>query len=130
MKKIFVAVLLLCAMGLTACGTQEAVYHKISAEEAYQMMNETSEYVLLDTRTGEEFAENHIEGALLLPYDEIGTRAAAELPDKQALILIYCRNGRRSEIAAKEFVAMGYSNVYDFGGIIDWPYETIKGGSS
>jgi len=89
------------------------------------MMRETGEYVLLDTRTDWEFADIRIDGAVLIPEYEIGGRAPTELPDKNALILVYCRRGRRSEIAANELVAMGYTNIYDFGGIIDWPYETV-----
>jgi len=124
MKKIFPALLMACTLVLTAC-TPKAVYRKISAEEAYRMMRE-EECILLDTRTHEEYAISRIEGAVLIPEYEIGRRAAAELPDKQAIILVYCRSGRRSAIAANELVAMGYTNVYDFGGIIDWPYETAS----
>ena len=126
MKKLIAAMLLPLMIGLAACGTQKAVYHKISAEDAYQMMRGADAYILLDVRTGEEFAEKHIDGAALIPYDEIGARAAAELPDKNVLILLYCRSGRRSEIAANDLVAMGYTNVYDFGGIIDWPHDTVS----
>jgi len=125
MKKLFLALLLLCSLILAACGASEAVYRKISAEDAYRMMRENDSCILLDTRTGAEYEERHIEGAILIPEYEIAARAAAELPDKNALILLYCRSGRRSEIAANELVAMGYTNVYDFGGIIDWPYETV-----
>jgi len=92
-----------------------------------QIMSEEEEYILLDVRTEEEYAEAHIEGAGLLPYDEIADRAEAELPDKDAVILVYCKSGGRSEIAAKTLAGMGYSKVYDFGGINDWPYETVPG---
>ena len=125
MKKLFTAIPLLAMMILTACNAPEAAYRKIPAEEAYQIMQEADDYILLDTRTGWEFAELRIDGALLIPKYELRSRAAAELPGKNALILIYCRRGRRSEIAARELVAMGYTNTYDFGGLIDWPYETI-----
>ena len=101
-----------------------AQYRKISAEEAFQMMQEENIYILLDVRTTEEFNERHIEGAVLIPDNEISDRAAEELPDKNILILVYCRSGRRSEAAARELADMGYTNVYDFGGIIDWPFET------
>jgi rhodanese-related sulfurtransferase len=80
--------------------------------------------VLLDVRTDSEFAERHIPGAFLLPDYDIGSKAAEVLPDKDALILVYCRTGKRSANAANELVGMGYTNVYDFGGIVDWPYET------
>ena len=88
------------------------------------MMQEENIYILLDVRTTGEFNERHIEGAVLIPDNEISDRAAEELPDKNILILVYCRSGRRSEAAARELVDMGYTNVYDFGGIIDWPFET------
>ena len=125
MKKHIIAMLLLSIMGLAACNAPTAAYRKISAEEAHKMMQETDDYILLDTRTDWEFAELRIDGAVMIPEYELGRRATAELPDKSALILIYCRRGRRSEIAARELVAMGYTNTYDFGGLIGWPYDTI-----
>ena len=106
--------------------TTEVAYEKISPDQAKDMMEQGGPYILLDCRTGEEFAQGHIEGAVLIPYDEIEGRAKAELPDRDALILIYCRSGRRSEITAHALLAMGYTNVFDFGGIIDWPYETVS----
>jgi rhodanese-related sulfurtransferase len=105
----------------------KAAYRKISAEEAYQMMRDTQGYILLDVRTAEEFEEKRIEGAVLIPDYEIRGRAENELPDKSALILIYCRSGRRSANAAEELAHLGYGNVYDFGGILDWPYDTVSG---
>ena len=90
------------------------------------MMNETEDYILLDVRTREEYDSGHIKGAVLLPYDEIGERAAARLPDKSAVILVYCRSGVRSEIAARELLSLGYVNVYDMGGINGWSYGVEK----
>lgn len=104
-----------------------AMYTKITAEDAKAMMEDKSA-VILDVRTEEEFAEAHIEGAVLIPDTELGKRAITELPDKKAVILIYCRSGRRSELAANELIGLGYRNVYDFGGIIDWPYEIFVDG--
>lgn len=98
-------------------------YRKISAEEAYRMMNEADSVLILDVRTEEEYEEQHIPDAVLIPDYELSQRAEAELPDKDALILVYCRSGRRSANAAYELVGMGYTNVYDFGGIIDWTYD-------
>jgi len=106
---------------------QTAVYRKISPEDAQAMMDETEDYILLDVRTEEEYSDKHIEGALLIPDYELSERAAAELPDKEAIILVYCRSGRRSAASAKALVELGYQNVYDFGGINDWPYETVSG---
>jgi rhodanese-related sulfurtransferase len=124
MKTIFIFILLYVII-LTACNAGSS-YRKISAEEAYQIMQNTDEYILLDVRTISEYNEEHIYSAVLIPDYEIENRAAAELPDKNALILIYCRSGRRSANAAKELIKLGYTKVYDFGGIIDWRYDTVR----
>lgn len=97
----------------------------ITAEQAKEMMDQNKECVILDVRDQSEYDEGHIPGAILIPYTEIKNRAE-ELPDKNQLILVYCRSGRRSAIAAASLVDMGYTNVKDFGGIIDWPYEVVK----
>lgn len=102
-----------------------AIYRKISAAEAYALMAE-EEAIILDVRTEEEYRELRIAGAVLIPDYEINDRAALELPDLHSLILVYCRSGRRSENAANVLVNMGYTNVHDFGGIMDWPYETVS----
>lgn len=101
-------------------------YEQINAEEAKEIMDSDVEHIIIDARTDEEFAQGHIEGAILIPEYEIADRAEKELPDKDALILVYCRSGRRSKIASDELVNLGYSNVKEFGGIIDWPYEIVK----
>lgn len=101
-------------------------YQKISAEEAKEMMVLDNEYVILDVRTLEEYKEGHIEGAILLPDHELKEKAESILPDQAATILVYCRSGRRSAAVAKELIDMDYTNIYDFGGIIDWPYEIVK----
>lgn len=106
--------------------TQTAAgYKKITAEEA-KVMIDIGNVIILDVRDQSEYDEGHIENALLLPYMEIKDKAAAVLPDKDVKILVYCRTGRRSEIAARELINMGYTSVYDIGGILDWPYETVK----
>ena len=104
----------------------KAVYRKISAGEARKIMESADDFILLDVRTDEEYKEKRIDRAILIPNYELANRAELELPDKKAVILIYCRSGRRSASAAKELVNMGYTNVYDFGGINDWPYETTN----
>ena len=103
-----------------------AVYTMITPLQAKTIMEEQSNEIVLDVRTAEEFAEGHIKGAILLPNDEITSKAASMLPDKNQVILVYCRSGRRSALAANELVALGYTHVFDFGGIISWPYETVK----
>lgn len=107
-------------------GGKELTYEQISPEEAKVLMESERGCVIIDARTEEEFAQGHIEGAILIPEYEIASRAERELPDKDALILVYCRSGRRSKIASEELVKLGYTNVKEFGGIIDWPYETVR----
>jgi rhodanese-related sulfurtransferase len=123
---MILCILLLAGLsGTTGCSN--AVYHKITAEEAMKMMEESSDFILLDVRTEDEFRDRRIEGAILIPHNEIENRAKDELPDKGQLILVYCRSGQRSQSAANILVDMGYTKVYDFGGINDWPYETVSG---
>ena len=117
--------ILLCACASTK-ENKEAVYMNITAEEAKKIMDTESEYVVLDVRTEEEFAQGHIPGAMLIPDYAIREEADKALPNKDALILVYCRSGRRSAEAARTLADMGYTQVYDFGGIIDWPYEIEK----
>ena len=88
-------------------------------------MDEREDYIILDVRTQEEFDEAHIDGAILIPDYEIAAKAESVLKDKDQLILVYCRSGRRSKLAAEALVKLGYTNVKEFGGIIDWPYETV-----
>ena len=103
-----------------------ATYEQISGAEAKALMDSESGYIIIDARTQEEYDQGHIPGAILIPEYEIADRAEKELPDKDQLILVYCRSGRRSKIAAEELVKLGYTNVKEFGGIIDWEYETVK----
>lgn len=101
-------------------------YQKITAEEAKEMIDKGEYGILLDVRATEEYNEGHIEGATLLPDYEIKDKAETILYDKEEVILVYCKSGRRSEAAAKQLMDMGYINVYDVGGIMDWPYEIVK----
>lgn len=101
-------------------------YRQIGADEAKLIMDTKEDYVIIDARTQAEYDEGHIEGAIMIPEYEIATRAEKEIPQKDALILVYCRSGRRSKIASEELVKLGYTKVYEFGGIIDWPYEIVK----
>lgn len=126
-----VIVVTLSLFGLVACGKGGEVkenigYEQISALEAKEIMDSQTDYIIIDARTEAEFAEGHIKGAILIPEYEIAARAEKEIPKKDALILVYCRSGRRSKIASEELVKLGYTNVKEFGGIIDWPYETVK----
>ena len=101
-------------------------YEQISGEQAKNLMDTEKDYIIIDARTEEEFKEGHIEGAILIPEYEIAERAEKELPDKDQLVLVYCRSGRRSKIAAQALADLGHTNVKEFGGIIDWQYEIVK----
>ncbi len=118
----------LSLFGLNACGGEQETltYEQITPQEAKTIMDTEKDYIIIDARTEEEFAEGHIENAILIPEYEIKDRAEKELSDKEQLILVYCRSGRRSKIASEELVKLGYTNVKEFGGIIDWPYEVKK----
>ena len=125
MKKL--VFLLLAVMMLSACGQdkendQGAVYVNITAEEAKKIMDSEEGYIILDVRTQEEYDEGHIPNAVLLPLDDIKAKAHVVLPDKDQLILVYCRSGRRSKLAAEALAELGYTNIKEFGGILDWPY--------
>ena len=127
MKRLFL--LLLAVLLLTACGQKEdadreAVYVNITAQEAREIMDTREGYVILDVRTQEEYNQGHIPGAILIPDTEIEAKAEEVLADKDQLILVYCRSGRRSKLASEILVELGYTNIMEFGGIIDWPYET------
>ena len=95
----------------------------ITAQEAKQIMDTQEGYIILDVREQEEFDQGHIPGAILIPYTQIEEMADEMLPHKEQLILVYCRSGRRSKIAAEALVELGYTNIREFGGILDWPYE-------
>lgn len=105
---------------------EKIMYEEISQEKAKEIMDGDGEYIVLDVREKDEFDEGHISGAVLLPYTQIDDRAEEMLPDKEKLILVYCRSGRRSKIAASSLIALGYTNVKEFGGIIDWQYGIVK----
>ena len=148
MKKILCIISAILCIFLTACGDatsigiiggadgptsiiiaekgEKAMYQQITAEEAKKIMDSGEEHIILDTREQDEFDEGHIPGAILIPYTEIDNKADEMLPDKDAQILVYCRSGRRSKIASESLAKLGYTNVKEFGGIIDWPYEVEK----
>ena len=148
MEKVLCIISILLCILLTACGNdssigiiggadgptsiivsekgEKAMYEQITAEEAKKIMDSDEEHIILDTREQDEFDEGHIPGAILIPYTEIENKAEEMLPDKDKLILVYCRSGRSSKIAAESLSKLGYTNVKEFGGIIDWTYEIEK----
>lgn len=131
MKRIILLSVLLLAL-LCGCAPQnegedeKMTYTQITVNKAIEMMGSESNYIILDVRTFEEYNERHIPGAICVPNESIGTEPIDELPQKDQLILVYCRSGRRSKEAAEKLAAMGYSNIYEFGGILDWTGETVS----
>ena len=119
----------LAAIMLAGCSApkQTASYRQITMDEAIIMMEEESGYIILDVRTPEEFADKHIPGAVNIPNETIAAEEIPELPDKDQLILVYCRSGNRSKQASEKLAALGYTNVVEFGGINSWPGETVSG---
>ena len=129
MKKIKRLIsVILSTLLLTACTAQgnSLGYKQITMSEAVKMMEEEKNYVILDVRRADEFAEGHIPGAINVANESIGTEEIPELPDKAQLILVYCRSGRRSKEAAEKLVKLGYTNIVEFGGILDWTGEIEK----
>ena len=128
MKKL--VPLLLSFLLLAGCAVpaeQNIGYRQINMDEAITMMEEESGYIILDVRTPEEFADKHIPGAINIPNETIGTEEIPELPDKDRLIMVYCRSGNRSKQASEKLATLGYTNIVEFGGINDWPGKTVSG---
>lgn len=107
----------------TTGSDSSASYQQVNAETAKELMDTEDDYVILDARTQAEYDEGHIPGAILIPHDTVATAAEDALPDKDQLILVYCRSGNRSKQASQTLVDLGYTNVIEFGGINSWPYE-------
>ena len=127
MKKIIPLLMALLLLAGCAVQPEKSTYRQINAEEAAAMMEEESGYLILDVRTAEEYIQKHIPGAINVPNEIIGTEDIPELPDKEQLILVYCRSGNRSKQASEKLVKLGYTNVVEFGGINDWTGETVSG---
>ena len=123
---IYMVFIVFFLAGCVRTEAQQAAYRTASAAEARKMMTELKDYIILDVRTQEEYKEKRIAGAMIIPGHEIKNRAEKELPDKNRVILVYCRSGVRSARAARELAGLGYTNVYDFGGITAWPYDTVR----
>lgn len=130
----FIFVMLFSIIGLTGCSGLKTTsnetsgsntYQQITAEEAANMMQSETDYIILDVRTEEEYASGHIAGAINIPNETIGTENIEQLPDKEQLILVYCRSGNRSKQAAVKLVNLGYTNIVEFGGINDWSGELV-----
>jgi len=120
---VFLSLLLLAGCAAPAGGT---AYRQIGMDEAVTLMEEETGYIILDVRTPEEFRDRHIPDAINIPNETIGKEEIPELPDKEQLILVYCRSGNRSKQASEKLAALGYTNIVEFGGINDWPGETVS----
>ena len=129
MKKLLP--ILLSALMITGCAgtsnSQTNTYRQITMYEAVDMMAQETGYIILDVRRPDEFAAGHIPNAINVPNESIGTSEIPELPDKDQLIMVYCRSGRRSKEASEKLVKLGYTNIVEFGGILDWKGETVTG---
>ena len=125
MKRILPIFLVALLLVGCAAPAEETTYRQVNMDEAITMMEEGSGYIILDVRTPGEFEEKHIPGAINVANETIGTDEIPELPDKDQLILVYCRSGNRSKQASEKLVALGYTNIVEFGGINDWPGETV-----
>ena len=129
MKKLIP--ILLSALIFTGCAgtsnSQTNTYCSITMDEAVDMMAKETGYIILDVRRPDEFAAGHIPNAINVPNETIGTAEIPELPDKNQLILVYCRSGRRSKEASEKLVKLGYTNIVEFGGILDWKGEIVTG---
>lgn len=109
--------------------TQAAEYTSITMEDAKQIFETAGDYKIVDVRRADEFAQGHIPGAIHIANEDIGETEPAQLPDKQEVIYVYCRSGNRSRQAAEKLAAMGYKNIVEFGGILDWTGEIETGGA-
>ena len=126
MKSYIIVLLSLLLLGGYGVPDEKAGYRQITIEEAAVMMEQDQNYIILDVRTVEEFDDKHIPDAINIPNETISSEEISELPDKNQLILVYCRSGNRSKQASEKLVALGYTNIVEFGGIIDWTGETVS----
>lgn len=128
MKRLMVAIVLLLtglsSLGCGAAGSKS--FEAISQEMAHNIMSRPGNFVIVDVREADEYAAGHIANAVLVPLSGLEKAATEKIPDKTQLLLVYCRSGRRSKIAAEKLAQMGYTNIKEFGGIIDWQYGTVK----
>ena len=121
---VFIGVLMMSGCSTNQKPVENAAYHKIEAKEAKEMM-EKQDVIIVDVRRDDEYAKGHIPNAILVPNETIKEQANEKLPDKDATYLVYCRSGNRSAQASRVLSELGYHNIYDFGGIQDWPYEIV-----
>ena len=129
-KALICCLLMILSCWMTGCQTQtdgQNSYQQISADEAKEMMDTQSDYLILDVREADEYQSGHIPGAVLFPVGSIDASSAEQIiPSKDTLLLVYCRSGNRSKTAASALAELGYTQVYEFGGINDWPYDTVS----
>ncbi len=128
--KTKIIIVILSLLMLAGCSTEKGsgnmTYKQVKTDEAIEIMQNGSGYIILDVRREDEFSAGHIPGAINVPNESIGDGDIPSLPDKDRLILVYCRSGRRSKEAAEKLARLGYTSIVEFGGILDWPGETEK----
>ena len=122
----FLFILFFAAIAMVGCSSEDAEFSFMSSADAYELITSEADVIILDVRSESEFLEEHIEGSVLLPVDEIADRAEDVLTNKDAVILVICRSGNRSQTASQELADLGYTNVYDIGGIMSWPGEIVQ----
>ncbi len=126
-RALFILLAVCCCCGMTACTsvdqTKKAAYRQIDQETAKEMMKKDDGHVIVDVRRKDEYDAGHIPGAILIPNESIGSTCPEELPDREQIILVYCRSGNRSKQAAQKLADLGYKNIYEFGGIMTWTGE-------
>ena len=127
MKKIIALLLFILVLSGCAAQSEKTGYRQVTTDEAISIMEEEKDYIILDVRTPEEFKSKHIPGAINIPNETIGTDDIPQLPDKDQLILVYCRSGNRSKQASEKLAKQGYANIVEFGGISSWTGETVSG---
>jgi len=125
MPLLLMMTLLLTGCAVSSPAPEANTYRQITMQQAVEMMNKEENYIILDVRTHEEFAAGHIPGAIVIPNETINTEEIPQLPDKNQLIMVYCRSGNRSKQASDKLVKLGYTNIVEFGGINSWPGEIV-----
>jgi len=122
----FLFVLFFVSIALIGCSSTDDEFSSMSGQDAYELIASGADVTILDVRSEAEFLGGHIEGAVLLPVDEVENRAEGVLGDKDAVILVICQSGNRSQAASQELVNLGFTNIYDIGGIMSWPGEIVQ----
>lgn len=132
-KRLFIYTFILVLISIISVSCKsitDTQYVSISAEDGAKMLKEDPDIIIIDVRTKQEFDEGHIDGSINIPDFELVSRIGEIVKDKNDTVILYCRSGNRSKQASLKLIEMGYKKIYDMGGLLDWPYETIKPGDN